>query len=306
MAVKLTRKEHIVPRMLLSEFGAPDGVLWVYAKGRPPRPSRPENECVERDFFEFELRGKKTNNSYENWLSQIEGNAANLLNTIRERRQIGNEDAVIWAQFVASLFGRTRKVRAQISEGMTERFREQTENPDFIRDLQYSLLQKGELHYADDLKRAITEIRTAMDASPSFYHVSALPNRVGIIIESLLTRAWHTIEAPPGTSFLVSDCPVVTYEVRGGQPFPGAGFGHENTVVMLPVSPRFLWVASPHHLNWRLEATISGMNNINRLIVQFAHRNVYANVKSEEIRVLVDTEIDTLVFGKNAFVPPTR
>jgi len=29
-------------------------------------------------------------------------------------------------------------------------------------------------------------------------------------------------------------------------------------------------------------------------------------VKSEEIRVLVDTEIDTLVFGKNAFVPPTR
>ena len=75
---------------------------------------------------------------------------------------------------------------------------------------------------------------------------------------------------------------------------------------MLPVSPRHLWVASPHHLNWRLEATISGMNNINRLIVQFAHRNVYANVESNEISALVDTEIDTLVFGKNAFVPPAR
>ena len=198
MAAKLTHKEHIVPRMLLSEFAAPDGVLWVYAKDRPPRPSKPENECVERDFFEFELRGKKTNNSYENWLSHIEGNAANLLSSIKQRRQISNEDAVLWSQFVASLFGRTRKVRSQISEGMTQRFREQTENPDFIRDLQYSLLQQGELHFADDLKRAITEIRTAMNASPSFYHVSALPNRVRIIVESLLTRAWHTIEAPTG------------------------------------------------------------------------------------------------------------
>jgi hypothetical protein len=136
--------------------------------------------------------------------------------------------------------------------------------------------------------------------------VSALPNRVRIIIASLLTRAWHTIEGPPGTPFLMSDSPVVTYEVRDGQPFPGTGFGKENTVAMLSVSPNHVWVASPHHLNWRPEATISSVNNINRLIVQFAHRNVYANVESEEIRALVDTEIDTLVFGKNAFVPPAR
>jgi hypothetical protein len=281
-------------------------LLWVYEKSKPPRRGRPEKECLERDFFEFEVRGKNTNNSYEIWLSHIEANAAALLPAIKERRSLGDADARIWAHFVASLFGRSRKVRAFVSEGMTRRLREQTESPDFMRDLQHSLLQRGELHFAQDIKQKIDEIRTSMDASPSFYHISGLPNRTQIIVESLLTRAWHTIEAPQGTSFLVSDCPVVTCEVRNDQTYPGAGFGKENTVAMLPVSAKHLWVASPPHLNWMLEPSISGMNNINRLIVQFAHLNVYSNVHSEETRVLVDTEVDTLVFGKNAFVPPGR
>ncbi len=306
MPAKLTRREHIVPRMLLSEFAGADVALWVYAKGATPRRGRPENECVEKDFFEFELRGKKTNNSNENWLSQIEGQGASLLNLIRNRSQFDDQSAFKWAEFVASLFGRTRKVRAQISEGMTERFRDQTENPYFVRDLQYSLLQQGELHYTKDLKAAITEIRNTMDSSPSYCHVSALPNRTQIIVESLMQRAWHTIEAAPGTSFLCSDCPVVTYEVLNGQPHPGSGFGNQNTVAMLPVGSKHLWVASPHHLNWRMQATHAGMTNINRLIVQFAHRNVNADKQSEEIRTLVDTEINTLVFGKNAFVPLNR
>lgn len=306
MPMKLTRKEHIIPRMLLCQFAARDGMLWVYTRGKAPRRGRPENECVEHDFFEFEVRGKNTKNSYENWLSRIEADAALMLEGIAERRLLSRQDAEIWATFVASLFGRTRKVRAQISESMTQRFREQVEHPDYIRDLQVSLLERGEFHYAEDLRRAVIEIRTAMDASPSFYHVSALPNRVRIIVESLLTRAWHTIEAPPDHYFLISDCPVVTYEVRDGQPYPGAGFGRENTAVLLPVSPTHLFVASPHHFNWRTVATISGVANINRLIVQFAHQNVYSNVQSEETRILVDTEIDTVVFGKNAFVPSTN
>jgi hypothetical protein len=59
---------------------------------------------------------------------------------------------------------------------MTQQFLEQTENPEYVRDMQYALLQKGELHFAEDLKRMVKETRDAMAASPSFYHVSALPS----------------------------------------------------------------------------------------------------------------------------------
>jgi hypothetical protein len=126
--------------------------------------------------------------------------------------------------FVASLFDRTRKVRAHISEAMSNALRQKIDDPDFIRELQHSLLEYGELHFADDLRRRFTERREAMDASPSFYHVSGLPNRLQVLVPSLRTRDWHTLEAPAGSYFLISDCPVLTLGARG----PGAGFGNED------------------------------------------------------------------------------
>jgi hypothetical protein len=293
--------------MLLKKFVARDGMLRVYKKGKSPRASTPEKECAERDYFEFEYRRIKTNNKYENWLSQIEGNGAAMLDSIIQRRAITHrEDAEIWAVFVASLFGRTRKVRAHVSEAMAQKFRQQVDNSDSIRDLQLSLLKQGELHYADDIRRAVTAIYTTMESSPSYFFVSALPNRVRMIAADLMTRDWHTIDAAEGCNFLLSDCPVITYEVRNGKPCPGTGFGNQATIVLLPVSPKHLFAASPHRVMWPTVFPPIAMASVNRLIVNFAHRNVYANGESEEVQKLVDAEINTIDFGKNAFVPPAR
>ena len=303
--MKLTKKPHIVPKMLLSQFVAADGKLRVYEKSKQLRVSRPENECTERYFYEFEFRGKKTNNRYENWLSQVEGNAAVILGGIMQRRILTRQEAEIWATFVAALFGRTRKVKTQISNAMSQMGRQQ-DNPDYVRDLQLALLKHGELHYAEDIQRAVTEIHAAMNADPSYFFVSALPNRVRIIAPDILARDWHTIAAPEGHSFLISDCPVVTYKVQDGRIFAGAGFGDEKTIVLLPVSPNHLFVASPRHGGWPTVFSASDMQYVNRMIVQFAHRNVYANAESEDVQRLVDKEIDTTKFGENAFVPPAR
>lgn len=303
--MKLTKKEHIIPRMLLSQFVAADGKLRVYEKDKLLRVSRPENECVESNYFEFEFRGKKTNNKYENWMSQVEGNAAAILKGIMQRRILSRREAEIWATFVAALFGRTRKVKAQVSNAMSQ-MGQQQDNPEYVRDLQVALLKHGELHYAKDIQRAVTEIHAAMNADPSYFFVSALPNRVRIIAPDILARDWHTIAAPEGHSFLISDCPVITYKVQDGRIFTGAGFGDEQTIVLLPVSPNHLFVASPRHVGWPTVFSASGMQNVNRMIVQFAHRNVYANAESEDAQRLVDKEIDTTKFGENAFVPPAR
>lgn len=301
--MKPTRREHIVSSRLLSNFTDDNGVLWVYTKDKPVRPSKPESECWERDFFEFELRGRKTNNRYENWLAQIEGEAWPVLQLLIDRRRLSSGQAQSWAAFVASLFGRTRKVRAQISEAMINKLRDQTEDPKFLRDLQHWLLQRGELHYAEDLKKKVAEFRTARE-TPSFYHVWALPNRVRVLLGPLLERTWNTLEAPAGKSFLISDCPVITVERQGGQFLPGAGFAKKNTVVLLPLDSTHLFVASPPDFGWKQgKAYPAVVDMINRLFVQFAHRNVYTNAESDGIRTLVDSEIDTLVFGKNVFLP---
>jgi Protein of unknown function (DUF4238) len=300
---KQKRREHIVSRLLLANFTDSNGVLWVYAKDKPVRESIPESECWERDFYEYELNGRSTKNKYEDWLAAIEANASKVLPILSSRQQVIQQDAVAWSAFVASLFVRTRKVRKQISDAMVRKFKQQTENPDFIRTMQYELLQQGELCYADDLRRDAEKLRAAMDASPSFYHVSGLPHHAASLAEALMRKKWHTVDAPADKSFLISDCPVMTAELQGNQLLPGAGFGKANTAVLVPLTPRKLFVASPHDRSWRIVAEPRAVDMVNLLAVRFAHRNVYASLNSADIQALVDLEIDQIVFGQNAFLP---
>lgn len=304
--MKQTRKEHIVPRMLLSRFADSEGLIWVYEKGKRPRRSKPENECCQRDFFEYEIRGRKTNNTYENWLERNETAAGPLLDAILRRRLISRQQAEIWAVFVAALFGRTRKVRAQVSAAMKSTLQQRIDDPGFIRDFQYSLLQRGELHYASALKLSLERWRDDMNASDSYFHVSGLPERTRTLASDLLERDWHTLEAADGQCFLMSDCPVVTVECCNGSPRFGVGFGNKDAAILLPISPRHLFVASPHHVKWKAQLDSAGVECVNREIAHFAHRNVYANGESQAVKALVDSEIDKVVFGQNAFVPPQK
>jgi hypothetical protein len=301
-----TRREHIVPRMLLANFTDSDGVLWVYSKGKPVRDGNPARECWERDFYEYELNGRKTNNRYENWLANVEGEAARILPAVSRREMLDLQDSIKWSTFVASLFYRTRKVRMQISNAMLPKFREQVQNPDYIRDMQCELLQRGELRYFDDLKKEAEELLAQMEESPSFYHLSALRRQSASIAQTLLTRKWDVVDAPQGTHFLISDCPVTTLEMNGHLGTPGSGFNKKRTVVLLPITSQKLFVASPHNIDWHTEAKSKAVESVNSLIVGFAHNNVYANINSGEIQSLVDREINRVEFGKTAFVPSSE
>src|SRR5713101_5471353 len=84
---KLTRRQHIVPRLLLANFADSAGTLWVHTKGKPARASTAENECLERDFYEYELNGRKTSNKYENWLGRIESDASGILRLLADRQR---------------------------------------------------------------------------------------------------------------------------------------------------------------------------------------------------------------------------
>lgn len=171
---KATRKVHIVPRLLLANFADSHGVLSVYTKDKQVWQSIPDSECWERDFYEYELNGRRTNNKYEDWLAAVEGNACRVLPRLTSRQHLSQQDAIVWSAFVASLFARTRKVRKQISDAMIRKFKQQTEDPDFIRTMQYELLQRGELCYADDLRKDAEKLCAAMDGSPSFFLIVML------------------------------------------------------------------------------------------------------------------------------------
>ena len=76
---KLARRQHIVSSWYLDNFCDGGSKLCVYERGKEIRASVPRNECVERDFHEFDLAGRQTSNDYEDWLSRIEGEAKAII-----------------------------------------------------------------------------------------------------------------------------------------------------------------------------------------------------------------------------------
>jgi len=210
---------------------------------------------------------------------------------------------VIWASYVASLFLRTQKVRAQISGAMVSRFREQSRDPEFIRNFQYELLKSGELVFADDLRKEFEQLRGYMEESPSFYHVSGLQRHTESLGRALAAKTWHVLQPPPGKFFILSDCPVTTVEISGGHATPGPGFGKENSAILLPLTPEYLFLASHSAISWRAIGTPVAVDATNLLTVRFAYKRVYSHLNSPEIKALVDAEINQITFGKDAFVP---
>jgi hypothetical protein len=195
-----------------------------------------------------------------------------------------------------------------MSAAMVEKFGQQARDPNFIRNMQYELLKKGELVFAEDLRKSVEQLRSSMDASPSYYHLSGLQRNVISLGDAIMRKTWHTIQAPPGKFFLTSDCPVTTVELANGRVGPGAGLGNEHTAVILAVTPEHLFVASSPMIQWKSVGEPKLVDSVNLLTVQFAHKRVYSHINSPHVKALVDMQINKVRFGENSFLPnsPSR
>ena len=59
--------QHFVPQWHLRSFVNGNGWLWRYKRNEPPTQRRPKSECWERDFYEYDVNGHRTDNRCEDW-----------------------------------------------------------------------------------------------------------------------------------------------------------------------------------------------------------------------------------------------
>jgi hypothetical protein len=296
-----TRRQHIVPSWYLDGFCDASGQIYVYEKGKLTRHGIPDKECAERDFYEFDLAGTKTKNSYENWLSRIESDAKGVFPSFVEGRIISSDQAAIWSCFVASLFWRTRKVRSDISERMLPKLREETKTEEFLRETQYAAFKKGEFYFAEELREKIDAFQKKYEDS-HHYHIAGMPRHTRGLAEILVKKNWHTVSAPSGKFFVTSDCPVVTVERKEHSWELGAGFEKDNVMVFLPLTPERIFIAASSSFGFKATLPDAAADALNAASVRFAQRNVYADQDSPDLKTRVDLEINQIVFGKNAFL----
>jgi hypothetical protein len=104
-----------------------------------------------------------------------------------------------------------------------------------------------------------------------------------------------------GKHFVTSDCPVVTVERKKHSWELGAGFAKDNVVVFLPLTEQKLFIAASASFGFKSTVPDVAADSFNIATVRFAHRNVYAHQVSDELKALVDLEINQIQFGRNAF-----
>lgn len=291
----LVRNAHIVPRFYLNKFADKSKFIFVYAPGRDPQLRSTKTVSSEDDYFEYTVNGEATANRYEIWFQRFETDASAIYSTIHDGQQITRKDQIVWSSFVATVFLRSRKVREQFGPALTRSMdAENYDREEKIRDMQCELLSQGIFVYSEDIRAKVRQTLEEMRV-PAFGQLAGIEDSAKMITKNILEKkTWWILEAAPGCEFVTSDCPVQTWALNGPKaPITmGSGFGHQNTAVVFPLSPKKLFFAG-NDIRWSSKVlSEEDTDKVNTATVQFAHRAVYALTRNPEIQALVDRELD--------------
>lgn len=306
-ARSVIRDQHIISRFYLNKFADSEKHVQVYAAGRPPRRKSTKGQSWERDYFEYTVNGEATNNRYEDWFQRFETDASAIYPIILAGKPLTAEQEIVWASFIATMFLRSRKVREQFGPELTRMVEAENYSSDEnIREMQCELLSRGVFVFADELRERVERTLHEMRA-PAFGQLAGIESSAKMLTKNILEKPrWFVLEAASGCEFVTSDCPVQTWALNGPKaPLTlGSGFGHQNTAIVLPLSPKAVFFAGPNEIVWSSKVlSPEDTARVNLATVQFAHHAVYALSKSPEVQAMVDRELNRYTFGKDCFIP---
>ena len=296
------RDSHIIPRFYLNHFAGTDKRLLVYRRDIPCRITSTKSLCTERDYFEYDFARQQSMNKHELLLAALEDKAAKLYHKLFASRPLMHDEPAFWAMFIASLFIRTRKVREQMTPRLLDNLKASFFGTENITTMQYELFRQGELHSQEVLNEVASLAYKQMRSNPAFLHFARIEERIANLAPVVAQKSWHTIRAAPGLNFVTSDNPVFSVKLdESGGAYPGYGFAHEDVTIMLPLSPEYLFVASPPSLTWQKIMDEPSTRTINRITVACADRAVFAKRDVPGMQELVDADLNSIIYGQNAY-----
>ena len=219
MVVRLTRRQHFIPRFLLKRFsGGKKKQVWVFDKTTGTKfRTNPANIAAERDLYNIEL-GRYVA-TVELSLAKLESTwAAILKNTLRVDSidDLSAVDRIHLAVLITHLHLRSpnsQEMRAAMVDSMREKIRSLGGDPD-----------------------ALEETRRLSSKDEKRLSVHLLQNLPENIAPLLVMKRWALHSTGPRRSLYLSDNPVAMHNERR-LPYTGnLGFGVPGIEVYLPVS----------------------------------------------------------------------
>jgi len=136
--------------------------------------------------------------------------------------------------------------------------------------------------------------------------VEDLIDSVEIIKGFLLQKPWQLWNAPPGTEFVTSDNPLISFlPLNNGELNPGHGFRKPEVVAAFPLAPHVCVGMGPTSFRGPESITLDAarVGKINETIIRLCERFVYARTCDDGLRRLTDKYGNTAKYGETAFLP---
>lgn len=231
--MSIPRIHHYIPQFYLNNWTDCDGQLVVYRLERPFRaPFRcaPKNVCAERDLYTnraMQAHTVEAQSTESKFFADIDNRAASALYFLLNRKPLEPQVRDDWARFLMSLFHRQpMEVGSLRAKALLEW---QSIVAGTHREAPQPHMQAVTL-YKDDFTRSFAY--DAEDLALKTLESVIDSERIGNVLVKMNWSLYTLAEHAP--SFLTADIPTIKTE----------GLMQETSSVLLPVSPRHLFIAS--------------------------------------------------------------
>lgn len=268
----IAKIQHYVPQFLLRNFGnGKKNQVWVYDKSSNRSfPSNTKNIASENQFYDFDYQGQPL--TIESWLSELEGHAKSVINTILEADSLSTltaEQKQVLASFLAVQLTRTKAFREQwnaFPRMLGEHFKKHGE-------------QVARESLAEDLLREIPENDSKEQTARMVF------NAPSAYSAHFLDKDWVLAATSLKHPFLLSDNPLTRQNMIDRPHRGNLGLTNPGIEIYLPLSPtRALAVWCP---------TLTGI--VHRSALSFAGGRAAGNAVDRQ--VVIDMS-DSLLNGK--------
>jgi hypothetical protein len=308
---RVPEAHHYVPRFYLKGF-AHQKELWVYQKGKPPRPSRPKDEAQRDNYYTIQDSGGQPTVAIERLFSKIESVVAPTFRRIANPQfTMSSREVEELFSFVALTFVRVPSFRDYTNRICEEWLkttmqRNAVDPAKFAAECKEMEIKSGKsLGDLEQLRSAILKGDWDITQKSSAFNLESVLRSGKRISDILLNEYRHDIwYASNGSHFLTCDNPVVTIGPdSNGTAFVGMGFGRKDVEVIFPLNKRACLNLKRRGAESKIEVPKKIVEQTNRLMMHVADQYVFGGVGHKRTARLFDQYGSKLRYGVNAFVP---
>jgi hypothetical protein len=303
------KRHHYLPIFYLKGFIDPDHspFLWIYGKDKEEIiKTNVVNAAVRSDYYSFRTpEGTKDSDTIESLLSAIEGYSAPVLQKIRRREHLSEEDRLHFAFFLALMYVRVPSFRKNIEKVMEEMVKRVGILMASHKEGFEASIKRMERDTGKKIGMPIEELRKFILDGEYDIKVAPEMSLMGIkmaehFAEIFFHMQWFFFGASHDYKFVTSDNPLSIYDpAYAPGSFYGIGLLNKEIEIVFPVSRDIaclgVWRENPNYPDLREGSFHDGNNKIVKALVKrtvrSAYEYVFASQKSRVFHAFVKKHI---------------